>query len=440
MALFKQLMLKIPTIDRFYTVPLKSSFILWIAIVTAIQSTQVQATETETSNSLSLPEAIQRTFNNNPELQTFQYHLEAQQGRVVQAKLSPKPKVELMIEDALGSGEFSGFDSAQTTLSISWVLDQSIKEKRTAVVYQGKTLIESERAIKQLDSATQTARYFIKALAYQERIIIANRAITLAQTTVKEIKKTVKVGKTPLAELYRSEAELAKRKLVLMDLKYELASSHRQLAAQWGSTNPSFSSVSGSLTKQPNVISFQALKTQIKHNPSLTKYLSQERVTEATLKLAEEERNLKWQFTTGVRRYERTDDFGVVAGISIPLGGSNRNQGRIAEVKANLSKNQSEADAFRIRIETSLFVFYQQLEHSIRLSNMFKKEIIPRLEQALKETHKAYELGRYSYLEWLTVQNELLDAQSGLLDASLSAHQNKIEIERLTGAHITATF
>ena len=323
-------------------------------------------------------------------------------------------------------------------MSISWILNGHIREKRTAVAYQGKTLIESEQTIKRVDSARQTAHFFIKVLAHQERIVIAERSITLAQTTVKEIKKRVKVGKTPLAELYRSEAELAKRELRLLDLKHDLISLHRQLAAQWGSTTPHFSSVSGSLTNLPQIIDFKTLKTQIKHNPSLTRFLSQERVTEATLQLAEEERNPTWQFTTGVRRYEQSDDFGLVAGVSIPLGFSNRNQGRIAEARANLSKNRSEADALQLQIETSVFMFYKQLEHSIHQTNMLKKEIIPRLEKALKATYKAYELGRYSYLELLTVQNDLLDAQSALLDAGLTAHQNKIEIERLTGAYLNA--
>lgn len=440
MVLFKQSLLKIPTIDRFYALPLSGLTLFCITLIIAMQSLQVQAAESQLSNILSLAEAIQRTFNNNPELQTFQYRIEAQQGRMVQADLSAKPKLDLLVEDALGTGEYNGFDSAQTTLSISWVLDGGIREKRTAIAFQGKGLIASEQAIKRLDSATQTAHYFIKALSYQERVVIAKRAITLAETTVKETKIRVNVGKTLSAELYRAEAELAKRRLVLIDLKHEIKSLHRQLAAQWGSTNPRFSSVSGSLTQLPSVIDFNTLQAQLKHNPNLSKYLSQQRVTEATLQLAKEQRNLKWQFTTGVRHYAQTDDVGVIAGFSIPFGGSNRNQGRIAEVQANLSRNQSEAEALRIRIETSLFVFYEQLKHGIHLSELLKEEVIPRLEKALKATHKAYEVGRYSYLEWLSVQNELLDAQSALLNASLSAHQNKIEIERLTGAHLTPSF
>ena len=436
MVLFKQPLLKIPTIDRFYALPLGGITLFWITIIIAMQSLQVQASESQLSSSLSLSKAIQRTFNNNPELQTFQYKLEAQQGRIVNAGLSVKPKLNLQIEDALGTGKYQAFDSAETTLSISWVLDGALREKRTAIAFQGKGLIESEQAIKRLDSATQTAHYFIQVLAYQERVIIAKRAIALAETTVKEIKRRVNVGKTLSAELYRAEAELAKRRLVLLDLKHEIKSLHRQLAAQWGSTNPRFSSVSGSLIQLPTVIDFETLKAQLKHNPNLSKYLSQQRVTEATLQLAKEQRNIKWSFTSGVRHYAQDNDVGIIAGFSIPLGITNRNQGRIAEVQANIARNQSEAEALRIRIETSLFVFYEQLKHGIHLSELLKEEVIPRLEKALKATYKAYEVGRYSYLEWLSVQNELLDAQSALLNASLFAHQNKIEIERLTGAHL----
>ncbi|PCJ46278.1 MAG: transporter [Gammaproteobacteria bacterium] len=430
---------KKPTRLRFYYAILRRSFLTGLFLAT-VHFPQTFAAEDTRLGYLTLYDAIQKTFNSNPELQSFQFQLEAQQGKIVQANLSPKPEIELTVEDAFGKNNRKGFDSAQTTLSMSWILDQNIKDKRSNVAMRERTLIESEKAIKQLDSAAQTARYFLKALSHQENTVIANRAISLAETTIKEVKNRVKVGKTPLAELYRAEAELAKRKLVLVDLKHELESSIRQLAAQWGETTPTFNSVSGSLTHQPTVTSFHALKNQILRNPSLAKYLSAERIKVAQLKLAEEERKPQWKFKTGVRRYEATDDYGIIASVSIPFGGSNRNQGRIAEIKARLSQNQSAAEALRIRIETSLFVVYQQLEHSIHLGSMLRVEIIPRLEKALTETQKAYELGKYSYLEWREVQNELLDAQSALLDASYTAHLNVIEIERLTGAQITSSF
>ena len=81
-------------------------------------------------------------------------------------------------------------------------------------------------------------------------------------------------------------------------------------------------------------------------------------------------------------------------------------------------------------------MIYQELLHSLHRVGTFRDEVISRLEQALTDTRNAYELGRYSYFEWRTVQQDLLEARSALLEASVDAHQKAIEIERLTGVRI----
>jgi len=429
---------KKPRINRFFVRPILGSSIVLTALTSAFFSSVSSASELQDAESLSLNEAIQRTFDYHPNLQSFRYRFKAQEGRLTQAQLSQKPEVSLVVEDISGSGDYKALDSAQTTLSVSWVLEQNLIQKRTLVARRGISLIENEKAIAQLDSAAQTAHFFLKALSQQARVAIAVRAINLAETTVKVIEARVKAGKTPVAELYRSQAELAKRNLVLTDLKHEFQSSRRLLAAQWGSTEPAFVSLSGSLDSPIKARPFSDLKKQIDDNPQLSRYLSEERVNQARLKLAEEQRNPQWRFSAGVRRFERTDDFGLVAGISIPFGGNNNNQGRIAEARALISQTNSEAKAMRVQIETSLFVVYQKLLHGIHLAKMLRNSVIPKLELALKETHQSYLLGKYSYLEWLAVQNELLDAQSMLLDANLSMHQSKIELERLVGTQMTS--
>jgi cobalt-zinc-cadmium efflux system outer membrane protein len=137
-----------------------------------------------------------------------------------------------------------------------------------------------------------------------------------------------------------------------------------------------------------------------------------------------------------LRRYERTDDYGVVASFSIPFGGSNNNQGNIAQANAAILMNQAEMDAFEIQLESQLFVEFQNYQHSIHLRELLAQNIIPKLEKALKETQKIYESGKYSYLDWRDVQNELLNAQSKLLNTQYKAHINLLSIERITGSVI----
>ena len=140
-----------------------------------------------------------------------------------------------------------------------------------------------------------------------------------------------------------------------------------------------------------------------------------------------------WRVYAGLRRIERTDDLALVGGITIPLAVRDRNQGRIAEARANVGRIDAEATAARVRIETALFVLYQELRHNTQLADRLTEDVIPRLERALADTRRAYELGRYSYFEWTVVQAEVLEANNDLLEASIGAHRIVIEIERLTG-------
>lgn len=419
-------MLKKPTANRFSFFPI---YWLWICIFLTLP---LSAKDT-----LTLSDAVFRTFESHPDLQSFAHKFAAQQGRIVQAGLPTKLELGLTVEDVLGTGSASGIQSAQTTLSVSWVLNRKLREKQQDVARSRAKRITSQRDLKKLDVATQTVRHFLSALALQERIEIAKQAIELSQATEKEIQKRVNAGKAHHAELLRVQVQLENRKLSLATLEQSLTSAYHQLAAQWGSLKPTFQSVSGDILVTPNIIAFSALKTQMNANPELKLFLSQERIAEAELRLAEEKRNPVWRFSTGVRRMEATDDSGFLAGFSLPFSRKNRNQGQISEKRATLALHQSEASALRIKNEMNLYLFFQDLQRNVERHNQLKVKVIPKLEEALKETNKAYQLGKFSLLELLIVQNDLLNAQLSLLDSSLAAHQNKVEIERLTGARLT---
>jgi len=138
-----------------------------------------------------------------------------------------------------------------------------------------------------------------------------------------------------------------------------------------------------------------------------------------------------------VRHFETSSDQALVAGISIPFGERSRNSGLITQARENLSQIESRKDALKVRYETTLYALFQQLQYNLHRLNIYRKQIIPQLEKALKQTRRAYQLGRYSYFEWRSVQADLLDARSALVEAGISAHLKVIEIERLTGVPMT---
>jgi len=390
-------------------------------------------------HSLSLHEAVALSLKSNPDLVGYDYRLQGADGYALQAAARTPPQIGLEIDDGFGTGEYSDVDRAQTTLSIGWILEGAVINKRVQAAESSKSLVEVNYEIQRYDIATATARDFLTVLAFQERLAVAKDAHSHAQAALAEVTRRVNAAITPLAEQLRAEVNLERRDLEVEDLEHELLSAKRKLAAQWGATTVAFDRVSGSLETVGTLLPYTKIEDAITNNPSLRYFLTQERVAESAIALARAESSNQWQFSAGLRRFEATDDYGVVARVSVPIGGSKRNQGKISALAAEQSLYQSESHATVIELKTQLFILYQELQHARHISGALAARIIPRLERALAETQKAYQLGKYTYLDWVSIQQELLDARLALIDAGLTSQLNAIEIERLTGQSLSAS-
>jgi cobalt-zinc-cadmium efflux system outer membrane protein len=392
----------------------------------------VMANPSATEN-INLDQAVAQTLASNPQLQAFGYQLDIDRGHRQQAELAPNPELTVTVEDALGSGEYQGFDNAETTLSIGWVFERNIREHRASAALASESVTAVDIAILRVDSAAETARRFLEVLANQARAETSAAAVALAEQTVAAVQKRVEAGLAPGADLARARAELAYAGLTQEDNEHELATSRHLLAAQWGLTAPDFARADGNPYQLPATLPLPELQQRAEQNPEIQRYLAQQRLDEAVLRLAETQRKPGWRGSLGVRRYENVNDMALVTGFTIPLALKNRNQGNIAAAQAAADQTLAETAAAQVGIQTGLFVFHEALQHSLHRATTLRERVLPEIEQALEETRAAYESGRYSYFDWRAVQAELLAAQNELIDASVDAHRYVIEIERLAG-------
>ena len=90
-----------------------------------------------------------------------------------------------------------------------------------------------------------------------------------------------------------------------------------------------------------------------------------------------------------------------------------------------------------VQARTQLFRNYRELLDRSREVTALRERALPRMEAALKNTEYAYERGRYSYLELVDAQRELLSVRDSLIDAATEYHLTLIEIERLTGTAVS---
>jgi cobalt-zinc-cadmium efflux system outer membrane protein len=385
---------------------------------------------------LSLAEALDRTLERNPDLVALGYGRQGAEGQVQQSRLKPNPDLHVALQDVLGTDSYRGVDSAETTVSLEWVLERGVRQRMIDAAQSGVDAYAANIEVHRLDEAAETARRYVECMLLQGRLVSRGEGVRLAEQTVGAVRRRVEATRAPQAELARAEAELARAEILREDVEHELSSAYRELAAQWGETRPSFASVAGELGPLPMLEPLEAIIARVDANPVLLHFASQQRFDEAQLRLEEARSRPSWRVSGGLRRFEGTDDQALVAGLTVPLAWKNRNQGRIAEARANVARTDAEASAARVDIETSLFVLYQELNHDVEVAGRLARDIIPRIETALDGTRRLYEAGSYSYLELALVQSQLLDAREELLSVTADAHTLVIEIERLTGVTV----
>ena len=383
---------------------------------------------------MSLQGAIQRARELRPELAGFVFELRVEDAHARKAALRPAPAVEVQIEDALGSGSRSGLDAAQTTLSLSQVIELGAKrEGRIAVAEAQAERLRSAQAAQQLDVVAEVARAFVEALAQQARETSAQDAVALAQRVNTAVGERVQAAAAPPAERGRAAVAVTEAELRLEDARHSAATGRFTLASVIGLDRPDFSRLAGDLSVREPAPDFGTLMARLESSPDFLRFTSEARLKQAELNLAQRRRRGDLRASLGLRHYQQGDDAALVAGLSLPLFSSSRAEPGIAAAGAELARVEQQRRAALLKARALLFADYQEMEHARHVVATLDTQLIPELQDALAQTEDAWRRGRYSFLEWSEVQQRLLQAQLRRIDAAAEFHLNRIEIERLTG-------
>ena len=383
---------------------------------------------------LTLTEAIERTLASNPELRVYAPRLRAAQQRENAATLRPPFQLETDVQDAFGTGRASGLDTAETTIAVSQVIELGNKrDLRVDAATAGTALLDAERAVAELDVLAEVTRRFIHVASDQEQLTVTHRATALADENVAAATARVSAARAPEVELRRARVTRVRAGVDQEHAEHELLTSRRQLAAMWGETDATFDGVSADLYTLPPSDGYEALVARLASSPDFARFASEERLRDAELRVAEAHARSNLSVRAGLRELHDTNDEAFVLGVTVPLFSRSRASSEIAEARAVREQTAAEREAHRVKAEAQLFELFQELRHAVTESEVLRTSVLPEMEAALDATRTAFERGRYSYLEWVDAQRELIEVQRALIDASANAHLYRTEIERLTG-------
>jgi len=266
------------------------------------------------------------------------FELQALEGRREQASARPNPELELELENFAGSGDMSGTDALESTLALSQLIELGgRRDARIALATSEYDLLRAEQDVHRLDLQAEVARRFLDVVADQERLALARRTAQLATEVHAGVQRRVDAARSPIAEASRADIARIRAELDVSDTERQLESSRYSLAASWGAARADFSVARADLQQFPDVGTFDALASQLEENPDQLRYLSEQRMREAELRLAQATKTPGFTVGAGVRRFEETGDNAFVLSFSIPLAIANRNAGAIAESQARIA-------------------------------------------------------------------------------------------------------
>src|SRR3970282_1087946 len=124
---------------------------LCLSLLGVSVSAQIDSPETEAA--IGLAEALSRTIAGNPDLLAFGYQIEAAEGRLQQAALTPNPELGIAVQDVLGPDAFRGVDSAETTVTLGWILERGARERIIDAARAGVSLSTIDAEIVRIDAA-----------------------------------------------------------------------------------------------------------------------------------------------------------------------------------------------------------------------------------------------------------------------------------------------
>jgi cobalt-zinc-cadmium efflux system outer membrane protein len=389
-------------------------------------------------NPLTLARALALTLEKSPVLSSFSWDIRAAEARIIQAKLLPNPEISLEGEDFTRAGGRSATESMQNTLELSQLIELGGKRNsRVREAQFDRATTEWDYQVKRLEVLKLTSLAFIDVLTAQRNVQLAEENVELTEGAVPITQKRVEAGKASNVELVRTNTAVASARIRFTEARRDLETDRGNLAAQWGAKRAMFPSVTGNLDQLRSIPSLESLKAKLQKNPDLARWTTERQKREATLNLARAEAKPDLTLRAGPRLLGASHaDLTLVAGFSIPLPLWNRNQGKIAEAEANVTKTADERAAAEAKAYAELNEAYQTLARAEEEVRILRETVTPGAKSAVDQITEGYAAGRFSQLDVLDAQRTYNETRTQYVRALSDFQKAQAQIDALTAGPV----
>lgn len=390
------------------------------------------------SGELSLADVLSLAVAHHPRLGAYSADVRAAEARAIQAGRWPNPELGVELENIAGSGQFSGIDAAETTLSLAqtFPLGGDIARRRELAEIRTQHA-DWEYEAARLAVLLEATQRFVNAVAADRRIELAQRELELTQATQRLTLQRVEAGEASPVERTRVIVPVITAEIALQRARRERESAYRRVAMTWGGREVTFEGVRAQLEELDPLPTPQRLVRLINDNPQVAQWATRISDHLAEQRLAEAEAVPDLTGRVGVKHHNEDDDVALVVGIALPLPVFDRRQGDILAARWGATAARKRQRDAELRLESMLSASYADLAGAHDEVVALRDKALPAATDALQATQQAFEEGELPFIDVLDAQRTLFELQTRYVDALVAYHTAAAEIESLIGRRLT---
>lgn len=388
---------------------------------------------------ITLPQALHLAHSKNFDLRTFSLEIMARDALVTQSGRVPNPEIELETSEFAGDGSRAAFGGSETSVVLSQtVLMGGKREAATRAAELRHQLAQSDYEAKRLDLVADVTKAFVRVLSAQERVVLEEELVDISRQVLNTVSEKVLAGKVSPLEKTKAKVTLSTVKLGLEQTKLELAATRIYLASFWGDTEPSFERGDGELSILSKKPTIDDLVANLIRNPDVARGVVENEHGRSLLRIEQARRVPDLTVRGGYQHFNDSNERAFVLGVSIPLMVFNRNAGNISAAGSRAIAVENTQEAIRLALIAKVKGLFQRFDSTHLNATTLEQEVIPAAELAFNVASEGYREGKFAFLEVLDAQRTLFQTRIAYIEVLSSYHQLLADINRLTGAELSA--
>jgi len=354
--------------------------------------------------------------------------VDAAEARARQAGVRPNPELSLEAENAFGTGPFSGYGNAETTLSVSQDLDLwGRRSARVGVAQAEGRTSNLRRDLATLDAAGRLALAYAEAEAADRRFLLAQEALDLTIADARALMILVEEGREPLFRGVQAQSQAAAARAALEEARAEREAAFARLTVVAMLPAPVTSIPTSLLDREPPAVGQMASTA-----PEVRVAEAERAAAESRIEVERVRARPDVRVSVGVRRYEAEDATALTFGVSMPLPLFDRNRGNYDAAQAEFRAADARVMAARQTTQADLAGAEARLRSAS--SRVWATDAgVTAAEEAYRLSRIGFEAGRISQLELSSSRAALIAARNAAVDARLARVRAEVDLALLQG-------